>query len=58
MLHQARARHELMTGLLYVQTGARDLCEREGLVDEPLRDLTEADLRVTRAQWDQLMASM
>jgi len=58
MLHQARARHELMTGLLYVQTGARDLCEREGLIDEPLRDLTETELRISRTQWDQLMESM
>jgi len=57
MLQEARARHELMTGLLYVHTSVRDLCERENLVDEPLRDLSEADLRISREYWTRMMES-
>ena len=57
MLQKARARRELMTGLLYVQTGANDLCTRENLVDEPLRDLTEHDLRMSRSDWDKMHES-
>jgi len=57
MLQEARARHELMTGLLYVHPGESDLCERENLVDEPLRDLGENDLRISREDWARMMAS-
>ena len=57
MLQEARARHELMTGLLYVHPGESDLCERENLVDEPLRDLGENDLRISREDWTRIMAS-
>ncbi len=57
MLHEARAQHELMTGLLYVQTGARDLCERENLVETPLRDLAETELRIGRDDWEKIMAA-
>jgi len=57
MLQEARARHELMTGLLYVHPGESDLCERENLVDEPLRDLGENDLRISREDWTRMMAS-
>jgi len=57
MLQEARARHELMTGLLYVHPGESDLCERENLVDEPLRDFGENDLRISREDWTRMMAS-
>lgn len=57
MLQEARARHELMTGLLYVHPGESDLCERENLVDEPLRDLGENDLRISREDWTRILAS-
>lgn len=57
MLQEARARHELMTGLLYVHPGESDLCERENLVDEPLRDFGENDLRISREDWTRIMAS-
>jgi 2-oxoglutarate ferredoxin oxidoreductase subunit beta len=55
MLRTARERHELMTGLLYVNPTAADLCEREHLIEEPLRDLNESELRIGRADWDQIM---
>ena len=55
MLRSARAQNELMTGLLYVNTGATDLCTREELVAEPLRDLAEAELRIGRREWDEIM---
>jgi 2-oxoglutarate ferredoxin oxidoreductase subunit beta len=55
MLRTARERHELMTGLLYVNPTAADLCEREHLIEEPLRDLNESALRIGRADWDQIM---
>ena len=57
MLQEARARHELMTGLLYVHPGESDLCERENLVDEPLRDFGENDLRISREDWTRILAS-
>ena len=57
MLQEARAKHELMTGLLYVQTGASDLCERENLIAEPLRDLSEAEMRISREDWTRMMES-
>jgi 2-oxoglutarate ferredoxin oxidoreductase subunit beta len=56
-LRAARARGELLTGLLYVNTGATDLCEREHLIDAPLRDLTERELRISRADWETIMES-
>jgi 2-oxoglutarate ferredoxin oxidoreductase subunit beta len=58
LLRAARARGELLTGLLYVNTSARDLCEREALIEAPLRDLGETELRISRAEWAELMESM
>jgi 2-oxoglutarate ferredoxin oxidoreductase subunit beta len=53
-IHEARGRGEFLTGLLFVQTGAPDLCERERLTDTPLRDLNEAQLRIKREDWSKL----
>jgi 2-oxoglutarate ferredoxin oxidoreductase subunit beta len=56
MVREARDKGELVTGLLYINTGARDLCTREGLPERPLSTLREDDLRIDRARWDALMA--
>ncbi len=58
VMHEGRGRGELITGLLYIDTAARDLCSRERLPATPLAQLAEDDLRLTRAQWDDLMASL
>ncbi len=57
VMHEARSRGELVTGLLFVDTSARDLCSREGLSSVPLAQLREDDLRPSRDQWDTLMES-
>jgi 2-oxoglutarate ferredoxin oxidoreductase subunit beta len=56
VMHEARARGELVTGLLYVDTASRDLCAREKLPVKPLAAHTEEDLRIGRSEWDALMA--
>ncbi len=56
-MHEARDRGELVTGLLYVDTHARDLCDRERLPQTPLAHLREDDLRLSREQWSSLMES-
>ena len=56
-IHEARGRGELVTGLLYIDTSARDLCERERLPRKPLAQMNEEDLRIPRAAWDELMQS-
>ena len=55
-LHESAARGELVTGLLYVEPDASDLCAREHLTDTPLAQLGEAELRIDPAAWDALMA--
>lgn len=54
---ESRERGELVTGLLYVNTQAHDLCEREKLPAVPLAQLNEEDLRISREQWKKLMAT-
>jgi hypothetical protein len=55
-MHEARERGELVTGLLFVDTSARDLCERERLAHKPLARMNEEDLRISRDDWSQLMS--
>lgn len=55
ILHDARTRGELVTGLLYVDTGASDFCERERLAQRPLVSMGEDELRISREDWAQLM---
>ncbi|HZZ66252.1 MAG TPA: 2-oxoacid:ferredoxin oxidoreductase subunit beta [Candidatus Baltobacteraceae bacterium] len=57
VMYEARARGELVTGLLYANTGARDLTTRERLPHTPLAQLREDDLRITREDWNALMES-
>jgi len=47
-----------VTGLLYVEPEAEDFSTRERLPERPLRDYTEDELRLTRAEFDQVMAEM
>ncbi|HVA36104.1 MAG TPA: 2-oxoacid:ferredoxin oxidoreductase subunit beta [Candidatus Dormibacteraeota bacterium] len=56
-IHEAREKGELMTGLLYVNTDATDLCERERLPLTPLAQLGESALRIGREDWSKLMSS-
>jgi 2-oxoglutarate ferredoxin oxidoreductase subunit beta len=55
LVREARSRGELLTGLLYLNTEARDLCTRERLPEAPLIELTEAELRAPSEAWDTLM---
>jgi 2-oxoglutarate ferredoxin oxidoreductase subunit beta len=57
VMYEARMRGELLTGLLYVDTHARDLSARERLPQKPLAHMDEADLRIGRDAWSSLMES-
>ena len=54
-IHQATERGEFVTGLLYVNTKAKDLSERERLPKRPLVAYDEASLRISRSDWEALM---
>ncbi|HEX8805749.1 MAG TPA: 2-oxoacid:ferredoxin oxidoreductase subunit beta [Candidatus Aquilonibacter sp.] len=54
LIHETRRQGEFVTGLLYVDTGVPDLNAREKLVQKPLKDLKEDELRISRADWDAL----
>ena len=54
-IHESTARGEFVTGLLYVDTHQRDLCEREHLTKKPLATLDETALRISKADWEKLM---
>ncbi len=53
---EGRSRGELVTGLLYVDPEMADLTERERLPQVPLRDLGEAELRLSPDAFAQLLA--
>jgi 2-oxoglutarate ferredoxin oxidoreductase subunit beta len=55
IIHEANARGEFVTGLLYVDTKSQDLCERERLPRNPLVNLDEDSLRIDRDDWEKLM---
>ena len=54
-IHETRNRGEFVTGLLFVDTHERDLCEREQLTQTPLAQLDEETLRIGRVEWERLM---
>ena len=58
VIEEGRRTKQLVTGLLYVEPEAEDFSTRERLPERPLRDYTEDELRLTRAQFDQVMAEM
>jgi 2-oxoglutarate ferredoxin oxidoreductase subunit beta len=53
-IHETRKKGEFVTGLLFVDAGVPDLCEKEKMTKTPLKDLKEDDLRISRAQWAEL----
>jgi len=55
VIREGRTRGELVTGLLYVNPSASDLCARERMAEKPLVQMGEDELRVDRAGWDALM---
>jgi 2-oxoglutarate/2-oxoacid ferredoxin oxidoreductase subunit beta len=55
LIHEARQSGELLTGLLYVNPKMKDLNTLEHLPEKPLKDMTEAELRMTREQFEELM---
>jgi 2-oxoglutarate ferredoxin oxidoreductase subunit beta len=56
MIHESRKRGEFVTGLLFVDPGVPDLCERENVTKTPLCNLKEEDLRVSREEWSKLFS--
>jgi 2-oxoglutarate/2-oxoacid ferredoxin oxidoreductase subunit beta len=54
-IHEATERGEFVTGLLYVNTHAKDLSERERLPKRPLVAHDEAALRISKSDWEALM---
>ncbi|MBV8245889.1 MAG: 2-oxoacid:ferredoxin oxidoreductase subunit beta [Candidatus Eremiobacteraeota bacterium] len=54
-IHSGRSRGEIVTGLLYVDTRASDLCEKEKLSLRPLAQMGESDLRISRDEFAKLM---
>jgi 2-oxoglutarate/2-oxoacid ferredoxin oxidoreductase subunit beta len=54
-LVRARAAGEVLTGVLYLNTGSQSLLERLALVDAPLATLPEAQVRPPKAVLDALM---
>ena len=55
VIHQARDKGELLTGLLYINPQQKDLCELENLPEGSLKDFTEEELRPSRETFKQLM---
>jgi 2-oxoglutarate ferredoxin oxidoreductase subunit beta len=51
VIDEGRQSGEVVTGLLYVNSAALDLSTRERLPQAPLRDLGEADLRLSAEQF-------
>jgi 2-oxoglutarate ferredoxin oxidoreductase subunit beta len=47
MLEESRERNQLLTGLLYIDESAQDVATRELLPERPLREMGEADLRMS-----------
>jgi 2-oxoglutarate/2-oxoacid ferredoxin oxidoreductase subunit beta len=55
VIHEARAKGEVLTGLLYLKTDAKDLATLENIPQKPLRDFTEAELRPSKDAFEALM---
>jgi len=56
LVQEGRDAGQLVTGLLYVNPEMADLADREHLPAVPLRDLGEAELRLSRGQFEALLA--
>jgi len=57
-LMESRARGEVLTGVLYVDTAAPSFLDALRLADCPLALLPEREVRPTRAVLDEVMAEM
>ena len=57
MLTEAHDKHEVVTGLFYVNTGQEDFITMLDLVDEPLATLPESRVRPPKEVLDELMES-
>ncbi len=53
-IHASRRNDEFVTGLLFIDPAASDLCAREKMTQTPLKDLREDDLRISREDWHTL----
>ena len=58
VLHRARDEKKIVTGLLYVNPESKSFAKQLNLVDTPLAQLGEADLRPTAAQLAEIMDEM
>jgi 2-oxoglutarate ferredoxin oxidoreductase subunit beta len=58
LVEQARTDEQLVTGLLFLDESMDDFATRESLPEQPLRDLREEDLRLTRDEFTQLMGEL
>ncbi|MGH7691495.1 MAG: 2-oxoacid:ferredoxin oxidoreductase subunit beta [Candidatus Dormibacteria bacterium] len=56
VIDEGRRSGEVITGLLYVNPGAPDLCGAQHLPEAPLRDLGEEELRLSSDQFRALIA--
>ena len=56
LVEESRAAGHLLTGLLNVDESMADFASTEKRPERPLRDLTDADLRLGRDQFQALMA--
>jgi 2-oxoglutarate ferredoxin oxidoreductase subunit beta len=55
VIHEARAKGEVLTGLLFLKTDAKDLATLENLPSKPLRDYNEVELRPSKEAFEALM---
>ncbi len=58
LLEEGRVRGQLVTGLLYLDETREDFATRERLPERPLHSLAEAELRLSREEFDALMESL
>jgi len=58
MIEEGRRDGHLVTGILYIDPEAEDFSTRERLPSRPLRDLGADELRLTRPQFDEVMAEL
>ena len=58
MIEEGRRDGHLVTGILYIDPEAEDFSTRERLPQKPLRDLGADELRLSRSQFDEVMAEL
>jgi 2-oxoglutarate ferredoxin oxidoreductase subunit beta len=58
LLEESRAKDQLLTGLIYIDESMEDFATRERLPEQPLRDLSEDDLRIGREDFATLMSEL